>query len=179
MAMKRRSGTKVMTRTPVKKKAAGKKTGMKETVEKRSTGKNVAKKSTVGKSIGKNAPIKKAVRNSKAASGRIPSKEPATVQPGPPPGSIPPVEEPSLHEEAIGIVTHYYSHLGVAVVQMNKGSLKTGDTIHITGHTTDVTQVVASMEYEHQHVDQAGAGQSVGLKVSDQAREHDIVYLVK
>ncbi|NTW60216.1 MAG: hypothetical protein HGB21_07650 [Nitrospirae bacterium] len=101
------------------------------------------------------------------------------VQPGPPPGSVPPVEEPSLLEEAIGVVTHYYSHLGVAVVQVNKGSLKTGDSIHITGHTTDFTQTVASMEYEHQHVDQASAGQSVGIKVADHTREHDIVYLVK
>jgi hypothetical protein len=35
------------------------------------------------------------------------------------------------------------------------------------------------MEYEHQHVDQADAGQNIGLKVIDHAREHDIVYRVK
>ena len=82
-------------------------------------------------------------------------------------------------EEAIGIVTHYYSHLGVAVVQVNKGSLRTGNTIHIVGHSTDITETVASMEYEHQHVDQANAGQNVGVKIDGSAREHDIVYLVK
>ena len=81
-------------------------------------------------------------------------------------------------EEAIGIVTHYYSHLGVAVVQVNKGSLSTGNTIHIVGHSTDITETVASMEYEHQHVDQANAGQNVGIKIAGSAREHDIVYLV-
>ncbi len=82
-------------------------------------------------------------------------------------------------EEAIGIVTHYYSHLGVAVVQVNKGSLSTGNTIHIVGHSTDITETVASMEHEHQHVDQANAGQNVGIKIAGSAREHDIVYLVK
>jgi len=179
MAMKKSSGTKTPVRKPAKKKAAGKKTGKKKAAAKRPAGKKVANKSAVRKPIKKITPKKKAVRKTKPVSDRIPPKRPATVQPGPPPGSVPPVEEPSLHEEAIGIVTHYYNHLGVAVVQVNKGSLKTGDTIHITGHTTDFTQVIASMEYEHQHVDQAGTGQSFGLKVANEAREHDIVYLVK
>jgi translation elongation factor EF-1alpha len=76
-------------------------------------------------------------------------------------------------------VTHYYSHLGVAVIQVNKGEIKVGETIHIKGHTTDFTQQIDSMEYEHQHIDRAPAGRSVGLKVKDPAREHDIVYLVK
>jgi translation elongation factor EF-1alpha len=102
-----------------------------------------------------------------------------TVEPGPPPTGIPSVEEPARNEEALGTVTHYYSHLGVAIVQINKNTLSTGDIIHIKGHTTDFTQKVESMEYEHQHLDQAGAGQSVGIKIKDHAREHDIVYRVK
>ncbi len=179
MAMKKSSGTKTPVRKPAKKKAAGKKPRKKKAAAKKPAGKKAAKKSAVGKPVRKIAQKKKAVRKTKPASDRIPSKGPVTVQPGPPPGGVPPVEEPSLHDEAIGIVTHYYSHLGVAVVQVNKGSLKTGDTIHITGHTTDFAQVVASMEYEHRHVDQASTGQSVGLKVANEAREHDIVYLVK
>jgi putative protease len=65
------------------------------------------------------------------------------------------------------------------VIQLNKGTLKTGDTVHVKGHSTDFTQAVESMEYEHQHIDQASAGQSVGMKVKDHAREHDIVFLVK
>ena len=179
MAMKKSTGTKTSVRKSAKKKVAGKKTAKKKAVAKRPAGKKAAKKSAAGRSARKVAPRKRASRKTKPASDRVPSKGPAIVQPGPPPGSVPPVEEPSLLEEAIGIVTHYYSHLGVAVVQVNKGSLKTGDRIHITGHTTDITQTVTSMEYEHQHVDQASAGQSVGLKIVDHAREHDIVYLVK
>ncbi|MDA8100143.1 MAG: hypothetical protein M0042_10990 [Nitrospiraceae bacterium] len=93
--------------------------------------------------------------------------------------SVPPVEEPTQREDAVGVVTHYYSHLGVAVIQINTKSLKSGDTIHIQGHTTDFTQTVSSMEYEHAHVDEALPGQSVGIKTVDHTREHDIVYVVR
>jgi putative protease len=92
---------------------------------------------------------------------------------------VPPVEEPASQETAVGVVTHYYSELGVAVIQVNTGALRAGDTIHVKGNTTDFTQQIASMEYEHQHVDKADPGQSVGIKAFDHAREHDIVYVVK
>ncbi len=47
--------------------------------------------------------------------------QPLIVEPGPPPRQLPPLEEPATNEVAIGTVTHYYSHLNVAVVQINKG----------------------------------------------------------
>ena len=170
---------KSVSRKPVRKKAIKKKALKKKIVVK----KKVAKKKTVKKKVTKKKAAKKkaAKKTPKARPARkpaIPSKT-VVVEPGPPPSGIPPVEEPSVNEEAIGTVTHYYSHLGVAVVQINKGVLNTGETIHIKGNTTDFTQQVASMEYEHRHIDGASAGQSVGLKVIDHAREHDIVYLVK
>jgi putative protease len=151
-----------------KKKVAAKKKAVKKKVKKaaKKTLKKAAKK-TVKKAVKKAAPKKK-----------MPPKKPL-VAPGPPPSSMPPVEEPASNEEAVGTITHYYSHLGVAVIQINKGTLRTGNTIHVKGHTTDFTETVESMEFEHQHIDEASAGQSVGLKVRDHAREHDIVYLVK
>ncbi|MBS7650149.1 MAG: translation elongation factor-like protein [Candidatus Bathyarchaeia archaeon] len=79
----------------------------------------------------------------------------------------------SLNE--IGQVTHYYSKIGVAVVQL-KAPLKVGDIILIKGATTNLEQKVESMEIEHRNVDRAEAGQSVGLKVKDKVREKDIVY---
>lgn len=91
----------------------------------------------------------------------------------------PPVEEPAHREEAIAVVTHYYSHLGVAVIQLNRGALRSGDTIHLKGHASDFTQTVSSMEYEHRHVDEAVAGQSVGIKTISHARAHDVVFLVR
>lgn len=166
---------KSVSHKPIRKKALKKKM-----LKKKNTKKKIAKKAAKKKVLKKKAIKKKAARK-KAASKTKPALQPKStvVEPGPPPGVVPPVEEPAANEEALGTVTHYYSHLGVVVVQLNKGTLKTGDMIHVKGHSTDFIQKVESMEFEHQHVDQAGAGQSVGLKVVDHAREHDIVYLVK
>ena len=63
-------------------------------------------------------------------------------------------------------------------IQFPDRELKTGDTIHIKGHSTDFMQTVESMEYEHRHVDQASAGQSVGIKLKVHVRMHEIVYVV-
>ena len=72
-------------------------------------------------------------------------------------------------ETAIGTVTHYYSHLNVAVVQLTD-RLKVGETIHICGHTTDFTQVVASMEVDHHRVVVVEPGEDVALKVVEPVR---------
>ncbi|HZR46144.1 MAG TPA: hypothetical protein VFA47_05550 [Candidatus Manganitrophaceae bacterium] len=81
-------------------------------------------------------------------------------------------------ERPLGVVTHYYSHLGVAVVQLNEERLRVGETIHIKGHTTDLTQPIESIEIDHQSVEEASAGQVFGLKVRDHVREHDQIFKV-
>ena len=81
-------------------------------------------------------------------------------------------------EMEIGRVTHYFTKLGVAVVQIDKEHLDVGDTIHIKGHTTDLTQKVHSMQVEHLEVETAKAGEAIGLKVEEHVREHDQVYKV-
>lgn len=175
----KRKAKKAASRKPVKKAVRKKALKKKSPPRKRTAKKKTAKKKTLGKKAAKKPAKKKAARKAKPAGKRVALPKPPMVEPGPPPRPIPPVEEPASNEEAIGTVTHYYSHLSVAVAQINKGTLRVGDVIHIKGHTTDFTQTVESMEYEHGHIDQASAGQSVGIKVKDHAREHDIVYLVK
>jgi putative protease len=81
-------------------------------------------------------------------------------------------------EERVGIVTHYYGHLSVAAVRLESGSLRVGDTIRILGHTSDIRQRVDSMQIEHQPVSEATAGQEIGLRVTEHAREGDVVYKV-
>jgi translation elongation factor EF-Tu-like GTPase len=82
------------------------------------------------------------------------------------------MEEVSPPEEGklVGKVTHYFSKIGVAVIELSD-ALKAGDTIRIVGGETDFNQVVESMEIEHQTVKEAKAGDSVGLKVSQKVRE--------
>ena len=81
-------------------------------------------------------------------------------------------------EVQVGHVTHYYSRLGVAAVEVEDDEIDVGDTIHIKGHTTDLVQPVESIEFEHHHIDEAKPGQSVGIKVKEHVREHDAVLKV-
>jgi len=89
------------------------------------------------------------------------------------------MEEVSPPEEGklIGKVTHYFSKIGVTVIELSD-TLKVGETIRIVGGETDFNQVVESMEIEHQKVDTAKAGDSVGLKVTQKVREGYKVYKI-
>lgn len=77
----------------------------------------------------------------------------------------------------VGRVTHYFTRISVAVVELT-GELSVGDRIVIRGPTTDFEQVVESMQIEHENVERAGAGQSIGLKVKERVRENDKVYKI-
>ncbi len=83
-----------------------------------------------------------------------------------------------MAEKKVGIVSHYFGHIEVAAVQITDGELRVGDTIHIKGHSTDVTFTVDSMQIENQSVEFAKKGDSVGIKVPEHAREHDEVFKV-
>lgn len=82
-----------------------------------------------------------------------------------------------MPEIEVGHVVGYFAKIGVAAVELT-GTLRLGDTIRVRGHTTDFTQVVESMQIEHQAVSEAKAGDSVGIKVIDRVRKGDRVYVV-
>lgn len=79
--------------------------------------------------------------------------------------------------EQIGSIRHYYSKIGVAVIDLTT-KIAVGDTIRIKGVTTDFRQKVESMQIEHADVQNAGAGQSIGLKVTEKVREGDLAYKI-
>lgn len=85
------------------------------------------------------------------------------------------LSEPELEE--VGKVSHFFSKISVAVVDLT-APLSAGDRIRFQGPTTDFEQVVQSMQIEHKDVTSAKAGQSIGLKVNDRVRENDVVYRV-
>ena len=84
-----------------------------------------------------------------------------------------------MEEEEVGVVVKYFARVGVAAVNIEKGELEVGDTIHIKGHTTDFKQIVESMQIENKPVDKAKPGDAVGIKVKDRVRVNDIVLKVK
>ena len=126
---------------------------------------------------------KKAPRKTLTARRVAPKKRPvARPAPKARPRHKPPrpakAAAPLAGEERVGTVTHYYSHLSVAAVRMESGSLRIGDTIHVRGYTSDFRQRVESIQIEHKPVSEVSAGQEFGLGVTDHAREHDVVYKV-
>jgi hypothetical protein len=84
----------------------------------------------------------------------------------------------SLSEENIvqvGSITHFFSKIGVAVVELT-APLAVGDHILVKGPSTDFEQIVESMQIEHENIPKAEAGQAIGLKLQEYARERDAVY---
>ncbi len=79
--------------------------------------------------------------------------------------------------ELIGKVSHYFDRAGVAILEL-AGTLKVGDTIRIVGgkDAPSFTQVVDSMEIEHQKIQSAKKGDSFGLKMSQEVKEGYKVY---
>lgn len=140
--------------------------------------KTVKKAKTVRKKVAKKAPLRpasrKKARPAKPKPRPISGRTPETVVPPSRPA------KPASSEQRIGVVTHYYSHLSVALMQLEPGAtLRVGEVIHVWGHTTDFTQKVESLEVDHAPVAEVGAKDDFGLKVIQHAREHDVVFKVQ
>ena len=83
-----------------------------------------------------------------------------------------------MAESLIGTVVHQWQKAGAALLALSGGGLSVGDTIHIKGHTTDLTQTVRSMQVDHEPVDSAGPGDEVAIGIDGRVRAKDNVYLV-
>ncbi len=82
-----------------------------------------------------------------------------------------------MPEVVIGKVNDFFAHPVVAGIELI-ANVKVGDKIHIKGHTTDLELAVTSMQINNVNIDQAKAGDNVGIKVSERVRRGDIVYKV-
>jgi translation elongation factor EF-1alpha len=73
-------------------------------------------------------------------------------------------------------VTHYYARPRAAILRIEAGALRRGDTIHVRGHTTDFYQRVERLERDHAPVERAGVGEEIAVQVSQRVREGDVVF---
>ena len=80
-------------------------------------------------------------------------------------------------EREIGKISHYFNHINVAIIDLTD-TLNKGDKIRIKGHTSDFTEEIESMQENHQDIETAKKGHSIGVKVSEHARVGDAVYKV-
>ena len=83
-----------------------------------------------------------------------------------------------MSEKKIGEVIKFFAKPSVAAIQITDGELNVGDSIKFSGHTTEFSDVVQSMEVDNKPVQKAVAGDSVGLKVADRVRPGDEVFKV-
>lgn len=153
---------------PARKKAKAKAKRRKAPAAKPAARKKTAR---AAKKPAKKAPIRRASpAKAKPAARRAPAAKP---KPASPPA------QPAPPGERVGVVTHYFSHLSVAVVKLESGKLRVGDTIHVRGHTSDFSQRVESLQVDHAPVTEVGPNDDFALKVIDHAREHDVVYKLR
>jgi translation elongation factor EF-1alpha len=82
-----------------------------------------------------------------------------------------------MPEEIVGHVSDFFARPVVAAIELT-APLKVGDRIHFKGHSTDLEVTVDSMQIHNAQVQEAKAGDSVGVKVADRVRKGDAVYKV-
>ena len=80
-----------------------------------------------------------------------------------------------MAEEKIGTVIHFFDKISVAIIKLESGSLKVGDKIKLQGKATNFEQTVDSIQVEHKSIEEAKAGDEVGIKVADKVHEKDSV----
>ena len=80
-----------------------------------------------------------------------------------------------MAEKRIGEVMKYFAKPSVAAVKITDGEISVGDTIKFTGHTTDLTMPLDSMEVNNQKVSRAVVGDYIGIKVPSRVRPGDKV----
>ena len=83
-----------------------------------------------------------------------------------------------MPEEQVGLIVKFFAKPSVAAIEVKSGSIKKGDLLRYSGHTTDFTEPVVSLEIDNQSVEEVKAGQMVGIKVKERVREGDKVYKV-
>ena len=73
----------------------------------------------------------------------------------------------------VGTVTHYFDKIGVAVVDLT-GDLSVGDKVRIGN--PGLIQEIKSIQVEHEKIESAGKGESIGLKVDEPVKKGDEVF---
>ena len=78
-------------------------------------------------------------------------------------------------EKPIGIVTHFFGKINVAIVKFKK-PIKVGLAIAFRGAHTDFSQKISSMQFDHKEVKTAKKGKQIGVKVKSRVRDGDEVF---
>ncbi len=78
----------------------------------------------------------------------------------------------------IGKVEQFYSKIGVVAITLS-AELKVGDLIEIGSDDEAIRQRISSMQIEREDVEEASAGDSVGIKVKHPVEVNSNVYRIE
>ncbi len=78
----------------------------------------------------------------------------------------------------IGKVTHYYDKAGVAIIEL-QDELRIGNRIRIERGDQTFEREVTSMQKDYKPVEEAGKGDTVGIKIDQKAKEGSLVLLLE
>lgn len=82
-----------------------------------------------------------------------------------------------VEKKFVGKISHFFPKISVAVLDV-EATVSVGDRISIENPAGSFEQQIDSMQIEHESVEAAEAGQSIGLKVAQPAKEGSKVYKV-
>ena len=80
-------------------------------------------------------------------------------------------------EKEIAVVTHWYGHISVAVLDL-KGSVSVGDKIRVKHGETEFEDEIKSMQINHKEVSSAEKGDEVAVKLSGKAKEGSKIFKI-
>jgi len=82
-----------------------------------------------------------------------------------------------MFEEKIGVISHYFRKLNVAVIELSD-SVSVSDHLHFNGANTDFEQRLDSMQLDHKEVTVAKLGDQIGIKVQNKVQAGDLVFKI-
>jgi putative protease len=182
----RKAGRKKANRNAGRKKArrrAARKTTARKAAPKqakRTTPRKKVSRLPRRKSAARKKPTRKpARRTTSKRTAAKPARKPAVRKQAVPKASASAAERGLVSGAAleVGVVSHYFSRAGAAVVALSR-PIHHGDTIHVRGATTDFVQAVDGIALEGAAVREGVPPQSVGLRLEQRARTGDRVYRV-
>lgn len=83
-----------------------------------------------------------------------------------------------LGDALIGKAKHFFDKISVVVIELS-APLKVGDKIKFKHGEEEFEQSVDSMQIEHDPIQEASAGQAIGMKTTQKVHEGTEVYKVE
>ncbi|PJE59977.1 MAG: translation elongation factor-like protein [Candidatus Portnoybacteria bacterium CG10_big_fil_rev_8_21_14_0_10_44_7] len=75
----------------------------------------------------------------------------------------------------VGKIVHFYDKISVGIIELGE-NLSVGDQVQILGTSTDLTQKIDSMQFDHKEITEGQPGMQVGIKTEQKVRVGDQVY---